>query len=132
MRNVGLDIHKVQTQVCILEEDGEVREQRIRTTRESLEKIFGAMDRSRILLEACTESEWGARLLESFGHEAIVADPNYAPMYGERRRRVKTDVRDARVFRERDFRQNGAADLNRLTAECHSSDPTTTRLPFAR
>jgi transposase len=39
-----------------------------------------------------------ARLLESFGHEVIVADPNYAPMYGERSRKVKTDLRDARVL----------------------------------
>ena len=30
----------------------------------------------------------------------IVADPNYAPMYPERRRRVKTDRRDARMLAE--------------------------------
>ncbi len=32
--------------------------------------------------------------LEGLGHEAIVADPNYAPMYGTRSRRIKTDRRD--------------------------------------
>jgi transposase len=40
---------------------------------------FGAM---RILLETGTESEWVAQALERAGHEVIVADPNYAPMYG--------------------------------------------------
>ena len=54
----------------------------------------------RVLLEATTESEWVAQTLEQLGHEVIVADPNYAPMYPERRRRVKTDRRDARVLAE--------------------------------
>jgi transposase len=34
------------------------------------------------------------------GHEAIVADPNDAPMYATRSRRVKTDKRDARTLME--------------------------------
>lgn len=45
----------------------------------------------RILLEAATESEWVAEHLEGLGHEVIVADPNYAAMYGNRSRRVQTD-----------------------------------------
>jgi transposase len=32
--------------------------------------------------------------LEGLGQEVIVADPNYAPMYGGRSRRIKTDQRD--------------------------------------
>ena len=36
-----------------------------------------------------------ARLLEELGHEVVVADPNYAPMYAQRSRRIKTDKRDA-------------------------------------
>ena len=45
----------------------------------------------RILIESSTESEWVAQHLEALGHEVIVADPNYAPMYGSRSRKVKTD-----------------------------------------
>lgn len=48
----------------------------------------------RILLESSTESEWVAQYLEALGHEVVVADPNYAAMYGDRSRRVKTDKRD--------------------------------------
>jgi transposase len=48
----------------------------------------------RILIESSTESEWVAQHLESLGHDVIVADPNYAAMYGSRSRRVKTDKRD--------------------------------------
>jgi transposase len=47
-----------------------------------------------MLLESSTESEWVAQHLEALGHEVIVADPNYAPMYGSRSRKVKTDGRD--------------------------------------
>ena len=56
--------------------------------------------RMRILLEASTESEWVAQHLEQMGHEVIVADPNYAPMYGRRSRRIKTDRRDLTALRE--------------------------------
>ena len=38
--------------------------------------------------------------MESLGHEVIVADPNYAPMYANRSRRTKTDKRDARTLME--------------------------------
>jgi transposase len=54
----------------------------------------------RILLETGTESEWVAQTLESAGHEVIVADPNYAPMYGETTRRIKTDRRDVAALAE--------------------------------
>jgi len=62
--------------------------------------VFGSRPRARILIEASTESEWVARCLENLGHEVIVADPNYAPMYGHRTRRIKTDRRDARALAE--------------------------------
>jgi hypothetical protein len=35
-----------------------------------------------------------AQHLETLGHEVIVADPTFTPMYSERSRRVKTDRRD--------------------------------------
>lgn len=41
-----------------------------------------------------------ARVLEGCGHEVIVADPNFAPMYATRSKRVKTDARDARALCE--------------------------------
>jgi transposase len=38
--------------------------------------------------------------LERLGHEVIVADPSFAPMYATRMRKVKTDRRDARALTE--------------------------------
>lgn len=49
-------------------------------------------------MEASAISEWVARILEELGHEVVVADPNYTPMYAQRSRRVKTDKRDARAL----------------------------------
>ena len=54
----------------------------------------------RILVESGTESEWVAQALEGAGHEVIVADPNFAPMYGELHRKVKTDQRDVTALAE--------------------------------
>ena len=62
--------------------------------------MFTARPCARVLLEATTESEWVAQTIEHLGHEVIVADPNYAPMYPSRRRRVKTDRRDALMLAE--------------------------------
>jgi hypothetical protein len=60
--------------------------------------VLGKLPRARILIEASTESEWVARCLEDLGHEVIIADPNFAPMYATRSRRVKTDRRDAQAL----------------------------------
>jgi transposase len=76
------------------------RDQRVVTSRERLVKAFEGWGPMRILVEAGTDSEWVAHTLEVAGHEVIVADPNYAPMYGELQRRVKTDRRDVAALAE--------------------------------
>jgi transposase len=98
MLHAGIDVHKRCTQICIENEDGTVSERRILTERGRLLEEFGRRPKTRILLEAATESEWVARCLEGLGHEVIVGDPNFAPMYAQRSRRVKTDRRDARAL----------------------------------
>jgi transposase len=100
MDTIGLDLHKRESQLCIVSEDGSVSERRIVTSRERFTAVLGTCSPARIILEASTESEWVAQHLESLGHEVVVADPNYAPMYATRTRRVKTDKRDARALAE--------------------------------
>ena len=100
MEHIGIDIHKRESQICILTPEGEILERRIQSTRDRFTAVFTARPRATVLLEATTESEWVAQTLERCGHDVIVADPNYAPMYPERRRRVKTDRRDARMLAE--------------------------------
>lgn len=100
MDYVGLDLGMTASQVCLLTDSGQLLEQRLKTSPDSLRQALGSRPRARILLEASTESEWVARVLEACGHEVIVADPNFAPMYATRSKRVKTDARDARALCE--------------------------------
>ena len=65
MDTIGLDLHKRESQLCILAEDGTVVERRIVTSRERFTAVLGNRPRARILLEASTESEWVAQHLES-------------------------------------------------------------------
>ena len=97
----AIDLHMRYSQIRIVDEAGAVvRDQRVVTCRERLVKAFDGLGPMRILLETGTESEWVAQTLEAMGHTVIVADPNYAPMYGELRRRVKTDRRDVAALAE--------------------------------
>ncbi|MGQ0639542.1 MAG: IS110 family transposase, partial [Gemmatimonadaceae bacterium] len=97
---IGLDRHKRETQLCIKSGEGVITDRRIVTSRDRFTAVLGSRPRARILLEATTASEWVARQLESLGPEVIVADPNSAPMYANRSRRVKSDKRDARALME--------------------------------
>jgi transposase len=91
----AIDLHLRHSVVRILDEhESVVLHRRVDTSRADLEGIFARRAPMRILIESSTESEWVAQHLESLGHDVIVADPNYLPMYGARSRKVKTDRRD--------------------------------------
>ena len=97
----AIDLHTKESEIRIIDEKGAVVfERRIATTQTRLTDVFGSRARLRILLESGTGSEWVAQHLEALKHEVIVADPNYAPMYGHRQRRIKTDRRDVAALAE--------------------------------
>jgi len=97
----AIDLHMRYSQVRIITAEGRViREGRVATTADRLVAVFAPQGPLRILLESGTESEWVAQALEAAGHTVIVADPNFAPMYGEVRRAVKTDGRDVAALAE--------------------------------
>ena len=97
----AIDLHMRYSHIRIVDAEGAVRrDQRVVTSRERLTRAFDGFGAMRILVEAGTESEWVAQALEAAGHEVIVADPNYAPMYSERPRQVKTDRRDVAALGE--------------------------------
>jgi transposase len=74
MDTIGLDLHKRESQLCIIAGDGTVTERRSVTSRERFTAVLGDRAPARILLEASTESEWVARRLEALGHTVIVAE----------------------------------------------------------
>lgn len=98
MDHVGIDLGRRQSHAALLSEEGEVRYAKCKTSRAGFAKLLA--DRSgRVLIEASTSSEWVARYIESLGDwEVIVADPNYAPMWADRTRRIKTDRRDSEAL----------------------------------
>jgi transposase len=96
----AIDLHKRESQIRIVTESGEVVDRRIATRPDRLITVFLGRPRMRILVEASTESEWVAECLETMGHDVPVVDPNYAPMYGQRSRRIKTDRRDVAALTE--------------------------------
>lgn len=96
---IGIDVHKMQSQICILDAQGALHfETRVPTSRPDLADVLRAYLPARIVIEASTPSEWVARHLESLGFEVIVADPGFAPMYATRDKKLKTDKRDARAL----------------------------------
>lgn len=92
----GIDLHAEYSQVCILDEDGEVMEtSRVRTSRKALERFF-CRDRMRVALEAGGSSPWVSRLLGSLGHEVVVCSPRRVRLIAESS--LKNDKVDAEVL----------------------------------
>src|SRR5438093_1050606 len=97
----AIDLHTRKTLIRIVDAEGRVvLDRSIRTTRGGLVGVVGAPLLMRVLLETGTESEWVAQTIEGCGHEVVVADPNYALMYGVHVRAVKTDRRDVAALAE--------------------------------
>ena len=100
---VGLDLGDRHSWYCVLDEAGQIRlEQRVRTSAQALQDVFGAMPRSRIALETGTHSPWISRLLGELGHEVIVANARKVRLIGESRKKddrldAQTSARLARI-----------------------------------
>src|SRR5262249_37647580 len=97
----AIDLHRRNSLIRIVTEDGGVvLDRTITTSHEGFQRMFEGRASMRVLVESGTESEWVAQVIERCGHEVIVADPNYALMYGSRHRAVKTDRRDVAALAE--------------------------------
>lgn len=72
---VGLDLGDKFSVFYSIDTDGELlSEGRLKTTPEAMEKHFGSMEPARIAIETSGHSPWLSRLLESLGHEVLVAN----------------------------------------------------------
>src|ERR1035441_4498246 len=80
-RVVGLDLGDRYSHYCMLTGSGELMEEgQIRSAVAALDKQFGNEPRMRIALETGTHSPWVSRLLESQGHQVIVANARKIPV----------------------------------------------------
>ena len=79
----AIDLHLKRSLIRIIDDCGQlVLERSVPTSREGLHQGFAGRAPMRVLLETGTESEWVAQTVEACGHAVVVADPNYALMYG--------------------------------------------------
>jgi len=77
---VGLDMGDRFSHYCLLNAEGDVVEEgRIQSTEGALRRHFEGEPRLRIALECGTHSPWVSRLLNSLGHQVIVANARKIP-----------------------------------------------------
>jgi transposase len=92
---VGLDLGDKFSYACVLDADtGEViKEKRIATRASCLETFFASQPTMLIAIETGTHSLWISRLLESYGHEVLVANARKVRLvYGGDRKSDKLDA----------------------------------------
>ena len=105
---IGMDLGDRQSQVCVVDADGAiVEESTIPTTRAALLRKFGALERSRIVIETGTHTNWVHDLLVERGHEVIVANARKVRAISANER--KCDELDARMLA-----RLGRSDVNLL------------------
>ena len=98
----AIDLHKQNSLIRIVDATGTVvLDRTITTTREGFTRVFAGRAPLRVLVESGTESEWVAQTVEASGHAVIVADPNYALMYGRGRERSRRTAAMWRRWRRR-------------------------------
>ena len=95
---VGVDLGDRSSQVCRLDrETGAIlEEKRLSTTSSSFQRYFAGAGRSLVIVESGTHTPWVRRLLESIGHQVIVANASKVRAISASLR--KTDERDARCL----------------------------------
>lgn len=117
-RCVGLDLGDKSTAWCLVGPGGAIlSEGSLPTTREGLERVFGSMPRTRIVMEATRSTHWVRKVLQAFGHEVIVANPRRLDLITKSLR--KTDRNDARILA-----QLGQTNLPLLSPVHERSDMT--------
>src|SRR5215472_11559615 len=91
---VGVDLGDQWSNYCILGLEGEtLAEGQVRTTREDVASLFGALSGARVIFEVGTHSAWVREVIVGCGHEVLVANPRL--MEGAKRRKRKNDRLDA-------------------------------------
>jgi len=94
---IGMDLGDKTSRYCLLSDEGEIlREGQVATTKAGMTGTFGRIGRARIAIEVGTHSPWVSRLLRSFGHELIVANPRQVKLITESSR--KDDRLDAQTL----------------------------------
>ena len=91
---VGVDLGDQRSDYCILDLEGEtLAEGQLRTTQQDFAEFFQALNGARVVVEVGTHSPWVREVIQSCGHQVLVANPRL--MEGSKRRKRKSDRIDA-------------------------------------
>lgn len=91
---MGVDLGDRWSHVCALDGKGEVVETtRVRTSPEGFTRLFGSRAHARVAVEVGAQSRWVSELLESLGHEVLVANARQVRLiYGGRHKDDQLDA----------------------------------------
>jgi transposase len=93
---IGMDLGDKRSRYCVLDDEGEVvLEGSVVTSKKAMAETFRG-PRRRIAMEVGTHSPWVSRLLQSLGHEVIVANPRQLQLITQSSR--KDDKVDAKTL----------------------------------
>lgn len=99
MEHVAIDLGGRESQVCARLPDTTIVFERLWKTAK-LEKLLGERPHSRVILETSSEAFRVAEVAMQLGHEVRVVPATLVRSLGVGARRMKTDIRDARVLSE--------------------------------
>ena len=123
---IGIDLGDRWSHYCVLDQAGTVLEEdRVRTTPEALSAKFGVLSATRIVIEVGAHSPWVSRLLQTRGHEVVVANPRKVRLIYESDR--KNDRLDARMLA-----RLGRVDVSLLAPVQHRSREVQADLTLVR
>jgi transposase len=94
MNHVAVDLGSRKSQFCVRTPDGQVVQQAKVKTKD-LGRLFQSLEKSRVVVESCSEAFVVADMASAMGHEVCVVPASLAPSLGVGQRGVKTDARDA-------------------------------------
>jgi transposase len=99
MQHVAIDLGGRESQICIRNPDGTIKEEMRRPTK-MLPRLFTQWSQSRVILETSAEAFRIADAAKQAGHEVRVVPATLAKSLGVGARGIKTDLRDARALSE--------------------------------
>lgn len=92
-----MDLGDKTSRFCVLDGGGHIVEEgTVATTKQAIEKMFGARPRCRVAIEVGAHSPWLSRLLAALGYEVIVANARQVQLISASSR--KDDRMDARTL----------------------------------
>lgn len=91
-RVIGMDVHDRKTSICVLDGTEVVQRGTLKTDRGVMSAAFTQWSPSVVVMEVGKQSPWLSRLVESCGHDVIVANPR---KMAKSRSQRKSDRQDA-------------------------------------